>query len=339
MVFAAGVIAIGIAQYPGGWLADRYGRRPVLIAAEAISALLFLGYLLPLPPAFLLAVRFLQSFAVGAYRPAAAALIADLVGPRDRARGFGLLRAADMFGLLVGPVLGGLAAELRLDLVFYVAFLLSSAATLVLLWLPSTRPAAPLELEPPQHPLRMLWMLAPVLVLAVPIQWVIGNYDTIWSLYLNSRGATKLQIGLSFAVFALPVLALSSATGALADRIGHRLAALTSVLTYAVMNAVYPLLGNVWALVWLGAVEGALTAWAQPALSAEVSRSAPPERQGRVQGVYGAVLMAGQAVGALAGGALLGFGALYSFLAASAVCVLCAAASLWFPARARITEA
>jgi hypothetical protein len=57
---AAGLLSNAAIRYPAGWAADRFGTRPVMLAAMAFTAALFLAYLLPLPaPAFIL-VRFIQ---------------------------------------------------------------------------------------------------------------------------------------------------------------------------------------------------------------------------------------------------------------------------------------
>ena len=50
LVFAARLVGIAIAQYPGGWLADRWGSRPVVVASLALFAVFFPAYLLPVPP-------------------------------------------------------------------------------------------------------------------------------------------------------------------------------------------------------------------------------------------------------------------------------------------------
>src|ERR1700716_3083949 len=48
LVFAAGVVGRTLAQYPGGWIADRWGSKPVLIVSTIAYALCFPLYLLPL---------------------------------------------------------------------------------------------------------------------------------------------------------------------------------------------------------------------------------------------------------------------------------------------------
>src|ERR1700674_2585858 len=62
-VFAAGLLANAAIRYPAGWAADRFGTRPVMVAAMAAYAFLFLGYLLPLPLGAFVVLRFLHGAA------------------------------------------------------------------------------------------------------------------------------------------------------------------------------------------------------------------------------------------------------------------------------------
>src|ERR1700694_2397857 len=85
-VFAAGLLANAAIRYPAGWAADRFGTRPVMVAAMSVYALMFLAYLLPLPLGALIGVRLLQGAAGGAYWPAANGLIAEVTPPNQRGR-------------------------------------------------------------------------------------------------------------------------------------------------------------------------------------------------------------------------------------------------------------
>ena len=136
LVFASGVVARALIQYPAGWLSDRVGRRAVILASLFLYAAIFPLYALPFPPAAILAVRFAHALAGGAYAPASLALIADLTRADRRGVAFSRLRASDTLGLLIGPVIGGLVAGLRLEYVFIVGAVVCFSAALLMLWLP-----------------------------------------------------------------------------------------------------------------------------------------------------------------------------------------------------------
>src|SRR5437870_4413301 len=329
LTFASGVVARALVQYPAGWLSDRVGRRPVILVSLFLYAIIFPLYALPLPPAVIVGVRFAHALAGGAYGPASLALIADLTHAERRGAAFSRLRASDTFGLLIGPVVGGLVAGFRLEYVFIAGAFVCLAAAVLMLWLPRTqrRSDEDKKADAPVSAPRLLWALLPVLALSAPIFWTFGVYDTVWSLYLTSRGATPFLVGLSFATYALPIVAFAGFAGGLADRLGWVRAGTLSLLAYGLMASGYPFVASVPALILIGVVEGSLTAAGQPALSAQTSRVAPAGAQGRTQGVYQTGLNVAQVAGAVAGGWLYEARPAFAFFSATAVCLIGAASS------------
>ena len=92
-----------------GRVSDRFGRKPVLLVSLAGTAVGSLITGLAGGLAVLLVGRIVDG-ASGASVSVAQAAAADLAGPADRARLFGLLGAAFGVGFVAGPALGSLAA-------------------------------------------------------------------------------------------------------------------------------------------------------------------------------------------------------------------------------------
>jgi MFS family permease len=330
LVFAAGVCGRALVQYPAGWLSDRYGRRPLLVGGLLVYALFFPIYLVGLPPAALIAVRFLHALAGGSVSIVATALMADLTQSEGRGKAFGWLRASDMAGVLLGPALGGLVAGIRLDAVFVGAALVCLLAVPLMLRLPSAPPLSQSrdQGEPDISAWKSLRPLLPVVLLGAPVYWVFGTYDSVWSLYITSRGASPFLVGVSFATYALPIILLGGLAGGLADRLGALRAGTLALLTYGLLAATYPFISSVPLLIMIGFLEGSLTAAGNPALMAEVSRMAPAGAQGRTQGLYALLLNAAEVAGAVVGGALYLRGPAFAFLGATTVCLAGVASSL-----------
>jgi DHA1 family tetracycline resistance protein-like MFS transporter len=103
-----------------GNLSDRFGRRPVLLAALAALGIdyLVMGFA---PWIGLLFVGRLIAGAAGASYTPAYAYIADVSPPERRAQNFGLVGAAFGVGFIVGPAVGGLLAEFGTRVPFFVA--------------------------------------------------------------------------------------------------------------------------------------------------------------------------------------------------------------------------
>lgn len=121
-----------------GRLSDRYGRRPVLIASQAGTALSFLVLGLSSHFWVMLLARALDG-ASGGNILVAQAYVADVTKPEERSRGMGLIGMAFGLGFVLGPLLGGLllnvplSVDWRLRLPFLVAAGFSTIA-LILVW-------------------------------------------------------------------------------------------------------------------------------------------------------------------------------------------------------------
>jgi MFS family permease len=127
----------------GGALADRFGRRGMVIfglAASGASSLL-------LAASDSLAAFFVVAILVGVIAeagwPAQEAMVADLLPEDRRADGYGILRVAFNLSVVIAPVLGGLLAARSYTLLFIADAVTSGVtALLVFFFIPETKPAA-----------------------------------------------------------------------------------------------------------------------------------------------------------------------------------------------------
>ena len=106
------------AQFLGGWLADRIGRRNAIgfsmLGASVITLLLWQASGLLV----IYALMLLLALVAEMHRPAASALIADLVPSEQRVSAFALFRLAINVGWACGLTLGGILADRSFDLLF-----------------------------------------------------------------------------------------------------------------------------------------------------------------------------------------------------------------------------
>ena len=106
-LYGVGAILAGLT---GGMLADRYGRRVTLLLSLFGGALATLGIGFARQLSILALFTFLVGWLGEMYRPAVAALIADVVPPEKRTRAYGLLYWVINLGFAVAMMVGGLAA-------------------------------------------------------------------------------------------------------------------------------------------------------------------------------------------------------------------------------------
>ena len=100
-----------LASFIGGHLADRIGRRHTIALSMFLSGTMMLA----LSQAHTFPTIILFAFLVGltseVYRPAASALLGDLVTPEQRVAAFGMYRFAINLGFAVGPATAGFLAD------------------------------------------------------------------------------------------------------------------------------------------------------------------------------------------------------------------------------------
>jgi len=137
-IFSAGNIFGGIL---GGALADKYGRRAMVLIGLIVSGTgsIFLGLVNDLNIFYILA-GFLGL--VGNFGgPARQAMVADLLPKEKQAEGFGILRVAFNLSATVGPILGGFLAT-KSYMFLFIADAVSSLITAVIVYtvIPETKP-------------------------------------------------------------------------------------------------------------------------------------------------------------------------------------------------------
>jgi len=103
-----------------GGLSDRFGRRPVLLVSLLVMAIDYVVVALA-GSLWLLFLGRVVGGITAATQATAAAYMADISAPEQRAANFGLIGAGFGAGFVLGPVLGGLLAEFGTRAPFWAA--------------------------------------------------------------------------------------------------------------------------------------------------------------------------------------------------------------------------
>jgi MFS family permease len=141
LLFGIWSVSSLIGSMIGGALADKFGRRIILICGLIFSATsaLFMGFVNNMHAFYLLAA-FAGIFTdIGG--PAQQAMVADLLKGEQRAEGFGLIRVVGNLAMTIGPAIGGILAGISYLLLFIIDACASLiTAFIVFKTIPETKP-------------------------------------------------------------------------------------------------------------------------------------------------------------------------------------------------------
>ncbi|WP_328355089.1 MFS transporter [Mycobacterium sp. NBC_00419] len=327
--FAAAVVA----QYPSGWAADRWGHRPVIVAGLLLYAGASVAFVLVEAGSAYAVLRGLQGFGSGAVRVAALSMVGRCIPAERRGVGYAWLYSSELAGMAIGPVVGSLVPERHVDAMFIGTAVCSVLACLPMLFiaLPDEEsPSTPSDSVSARDLLRRRGLQGAMLA-GLAGGLCAGVYEACWSLLLQSKGATNLQIGLSWAAYAIPFIVVAPFSGRLVDRYDQRRLALAAIALSATFLATYPFIDSPVVLIVLGSFEAAGFTVAYPAALSLLSRNVPTAAAGRAQSLFGVAEMSAIAVGAGAAGALFAHAVWLPFVvtAGAVLITLLCAALIW----------
>ena len=337
VVMAAYFAAALLCQYPAGRLADKVGRRPVLLGGLVVYAIGSLGFLAPVGPLADVGLRALQGVGAASAEVASLAMISGAVALQRRGRAFGSIYGAQLAGMAIGPLIGSLLGVASMNAIFVAASVAALAAAVPVLvsgalTAEDARVAASAHHGTAGLPV-LNRALVGALLAAAAFGLTIGVYESCWTLLLDLRHAYDWQIGLSWTLFAVPFVVMARPGGWMADHLDRRWLAIGALALSIGLCALYPFLHRLTWLLALGAVEALGTAVSLPATQSLLTQSSAPSEVGRVQGLFSTAETAAIAIAAGVGGALFGLAPWAPFVGGAAIAALLTAALpfIWWP--------
>jgi len=336
-----GLVTAGASVFKviAGYVSDALKKRKTLI---------FIGYACSLiarpllafvsSGAAILGLRFLDGAGKGIKDAPKSALIAASTVQSTRGRGFGIARALDTLGSVVGPLLlFALLYLLRGSVFQYHYILLFTAIPLfftlgVLIF--KVRQQAPAPKTQTRDSMtklpRLFWIF-----LAITGVFALGNStDAFLILRAQNVGVTLLSIPLVFALFNFIYAAASIPLGSLSDRIGREKVILVGWLAYALAYLGFGLANAPLSIWFLFAFYGIYYATTEGVASAFIADMVEESHRGTAYGIYNmaiglltlpASVIAGFLWDAISPAATFYFGSLMAFLA-----MLFLAALMWY---------
>ena len=277
-------------QYPGGWLADHWGRRRAfLIFLAAATAGYFIYLSSPSWPYLFLGLAFVMAWqAMGS--PAMFATIGDALPRERRAMGFTVQSTLKRIPMVISPLIGGamigtlgLQKGIRTGLLVTLVLAAFAAALLFSLRLPAT----------PRDTVRLggVWgsfhpVLKRLLASDIVIRMCEGMADIFVVLYVtNVSGITIPKYGVLVAIQLMTAILIYVPSAKIAGRVGRKPFVIATFFCFALYPVTVILAHNFGGLV-LAFIVGGLREIGEPSRKAMIVDFAEPQFRARTVGLY-----------------------------------------------------
>ena len=274
-----------------GQLADRNGRKIVLLLAMGLAAIAPFGYLLFNSIPFLIAIRAFHGISLAALATAYLALVADLSPPENRGELISYMTLVNPIGTAVGPALGSFIQES----VGYIPLFIIASGFAFLGFLCMAQIQEKWERKDRENDVgrspQKFWGLLWTRRIGIPTAIVLIMGVAFGSLHifiplLIKDAEVNFQAGWFYTAAAIAGFCNRLIVGRLSDRFGRGLFITTGFLLYAV--AMFILQTNQYAIGFLlaGTLEGAGAGLIIPTISAMIADRSENHERGRVFGLW-----------------------------------------------------
>jgi MFS family permease len=299
----------GVYQYPGGWVADHYGRRQALLLFVSLAAAGYGIYWMASSwPWIFVGLVFVMAWSSMA-SPTLFAVVGDALPKGRRAMGFTVQSILRRVPIVIAPTLGGLAIAthgvrdgVRLTLVATIGL---AIATFIVV----RRVNIPIVVQHGPTNIAGVWRALPptfrkLLASDIFIRTCEGLVDVFLVLYAtNVIGVSAPQFGILIAVQMITAILVYLPAAHLADRVGRKPFVVATFVAFSLFPIAVVSARSFGTLV-LAFIVGGLREIGEPARKALIVDLAEPHLRARSVGIYYLIRSVAIAPAAFVGGML-----------------------------------
>ena len=349
LVFSSQAVTMMVSSPIWGAVADRYGRKPMLVRATLGGAVMVVLMGFAQSAEQLVLIRIVQGMLTGVVS-ATSALVAATVPKEKSGESLGLIQTGIWVGVAVGPLIGGLVSvALGYRASFWITGgALALAGVAVIFWVRE-------DFEPLSVQKRVNFWEGYKKLLRAPGMAALYSASFLQSLgrsvtmpimafffvelLSSSEGAvvmTGLSMGAKAAVGSVSAIYL----GKLSDRIGHEKVLTAGAIIAVLVYLPQAFVANAWQLLFLQALTGVSAGAIMPATSALLNMRTPAGAHGTTFGLGNSVNSGGRFVAPMLGAAvypLIGMRGVFAVNTVVYVVLALVALYIWRKSAARVT--
>ncbi|AOZ93956.1 MFS transporter [Paenibacillus crassostreae] len=318
LIFAANFMTSFIFQPLWGKLADRYGRKIMLLRSGFGMAIVIVLMGFARTPWELLFLRLLNG-TISGFNPAAISLVSGTTPKARMGYAMGIMQSGQVAGTILGPLIGGVLADLvGFRPIFYITGTLILIASFLALFLVKESFDRDEASHIPQvsviqgfKELAHIPQLLALFAVTFLLQFAMVSPMSLLPLYVQDLHASSVNIafwaGLVVAVTGISNMISSPILGKVSDKFGsHR------ILTYSLIGTALTIIPQafvhtVWQLIIVRFLMGIFMGGLLPSVNALIRSYTPDGMESRSFGFNSSTLALGNMLGAIIGGVLSGF--------------------------------
>lgn len=276
-----------------GYWSDKIGKnKPFMLIGYGLSALVMPLYAAVVSPLHVLLLRFTERLGKGIRTAPRDSLVAGSVGKNETGKSFGLHKAMDNSGAILGPLLAFLILSMKPDdfrFIFLLAGIPGILGVIVLIFgikeAKKNKESLLQKFRFQDYPKRFYLFLGIIFI------FTLGNStDALLIVKANEVGIKVTFIPLVYLISSVVSVFLAIPLGTLSDKIGREKLLIFGFLVYAVVYFGFGISGDIYTIIALFGLYGVYSASTDGIQKALVSDFTDRNKKGTAMGLYNALL-------------------------------------------------
>lgn len=310
VIFGANFVTAFLFAPLWGKLADRYGRKSMLLRSGFGMAIVITLTGFATGPWSLLLLRLLNGMISG-FIPAAIALMSMSTPKRQMGYSLGMLQAGAVAGSIFGPLIGGVMADLMgFRMIFYVTGItILVAAVVVLIFVDEKFDKKAVKVKTNTiEDFKKIATTSPILSLFVIffiVQFALIGINPLLSLYVQELTSTQnvaFYAGLAMSVMGFSNMLISPFLGKISDRKGPQHVLLFALLFAAIISFPQAFVSSYWQLIVYRFLLGLCIGGLLPSINSLLRHLSPKGMESRTFGFSNSFMYLGNMIGPIGGG-------------------------------------